>query len=329
MFDFEEYIKDNFEYKKQQSNPEQISISCINPDCSDNDRQKMKMTVNVKNEKAFCYLCGSVYHNAVAFVAEAEGIPMLTAVRLVKNDKAKVVHEENRLEKAMTRLKEKDLPAEEIEKPELELPACVKIEESSLAYKYLFEREFDHSIIENFKLSFIPKGSEPWVYQNRIMIPIYDSEGILVSFQARTIIDGIKPKYIFPVNGAHQNMLYNWYDAKTFGTLILVEGVTDCWRMWLRGYHNVAATFGKTLKAEQVKMIIGNKRTKNVMIFWDGEGLENAWEATGRLTDYKDVYVAELPSGMEPDTCEDPSEYFRKAVHANDLSPLERKIRCL
>ena len=329
MFDFEEYIKDNFEYKQQQSNPEQISICCINPDCEDSVRQAKKMTVNVKNEKAFCYLCGSAYHNAVAFVAEAEVIPMLTAVRLVKNDKPKVVHEENRLEKAMARLKEKDLPGEEIEKPELELPTCVKIEESSLAYKYLFERGFDDSIIENFKLSFIPKGSEPWVYQNRIMIPIYDSEGVLVSFQARTIIDGIKPKYIFPVNGAHQNMLYQLVRCQDLWNF-------DFGRRRDRLLANVAAWvsqccchFWKNPEGRTGENDYWEQKNKNVMIFWDGEGFENAWEATGKLTDYKDVYVAELPSGMEPDTCEDPSEYFRKAVHANDLSPLERKIRCL
>jgi len=328
MFDLKEYIEENMDFREQQSNPEQLSINCIHPDCEDSYRQKKKMTVNTEKKQAFCYLCGVAYHNSVEFVAEYEGISKLAAVRLVKNDGPRIVHEPERLVKAMSKLEE-TAEEEEDEKPKLKLPHCINIEEGSPAYLYLKDRDFDGTIIDNFVLRFIPKPCDPWQYQNRIMIPIYDGEGNLKSFQARSILDGVKPKYIFPTDGAHQNMLYNWHDAKCFETLILVEGVTDCWRMWLRGYQNTTATFGKTLKTEQRRLIIGNSRTEKVIFFYDGEGKANAWKAAEKLADFKKVFVAELPVDMEPDNCPDPGKYFTSAIRFKDLSPLERKVRCL
>jgi hypothetical protein len=110
------------------------------------------------------------------------------------------------------------------------------------------------------------------------------------------------------------NYLYNWDNATQFlrelggGPLILVEGVTDCWRMWLAGYKNVVATFGKSLKDNQRRLLLQSPEITSIIFFWDGDALAKAYDYARNCIVYplrKRVYVAELPEDEQPDTCPD------------------------
>jgi len=322
-FNFEEYIKENLDCREQSGKPEQINIDCINPDCDDNWRQRKKMTVNTDTKIAFCFKCGKIY-KPLDFVAEVEGISRFEAMKLVKAG-IKRTFGPDRLEAALVGIKPLPPTKPETEKDRsVTLPYNIKIEPGSEPYNYLMNRNFDSTVINHFRLRYQPVGP----YGRRIIIPVYVN-GVLVTFQARTLDSNTRPKYLFPREGAScfQSVLYNWDQAKNYEVLIMVEGVTDAWRLWLRGFQNVVCTFGKSLKKEQRRLILDNPKTKTVIMFWDGEAMEKVYNTVGDLVDSIDVRVAELPYGMEPDTCPDPGWFIKNAKKIKGMSPLERKLR--
>lgn len=323
-FDLAEYIEENLDCRRQVSKPEEIQVDCINPECDDNWRHHKKMAVNTEKQVAFCFKCGKVYRNAVEIVAEIEKISRFAALKIVKSG-IKRTYGPNRLETALFGKSEEVEPATAaVERPAIKLPGCIPIEPGMEAYDYLIGRGFNESVIEQFGLRFQPAGN----YRRRILIPVI-ADGKLVTFQGRAIDSGVLPKYLFPREGAShfQSVLYNWDQARHYPVLILVEGVTDAWRLWLKGFRNVCATFGKSLKTEQRKLILENPVTKKVVLFWDGEAMDKIYKTAGELVGLIDVFAVELPADMEPDTCPDPGHYIATAKQVKGMTPLERKLR--
>ena len=323
QFDLLEYIAENMEYRQQQWKDDEVSISCINPECDNHFRRRMKMSVNIEKQKAFCFKCGASYDNAISFVAAFEEISRFQAMKRVMGSRPKREYGPDRLIRALEGLHANPEESEPEEERPVVLPVHRPLEPDDLAFRYLAGRGFDARVIDQFGLSLCMK---PGPFMGRILIPVYQ-DGKLISYQGRTIVEGMKPKYLFPTDVPFHNGLYNWDMASRHDWVVLVEGVTDLWRMWLRGYPNTAATFGKTLKQEQFRLLVGRPEIKTVVFFWDGEALENTWRAVDQLISYKSVFVAELPGGMEPDDCPDPGKYISSAIHANSLSRLERRLR--
>ncbi len=322
MFDFKDYIEENLDYRQQASKSEEIMIDCINPNCSDNWRKNKKMSVNTDKKVAYCFKCGHVYR-PVDFVAEVEGISKFEAMKIVKAG-VKRTFGPNRLENAlMKKPEEKPEPVTETDKS-VKLPFSVPIEPGSEPYEYLKKRDFGKAVIDHFGLRYQPTGP----YGRRIIIPVC-VDGRVATFQARALDAGVKPKYLFPREGASQfqSVLYNWDQAKEYEELVLVEGVTDMWRLWVQGIYNVAGTFGKALKKEQRRLILDNSKTKRVVLFWDGEAIDKTYKTAGDLVDFIDVRAVEVPDGMEPDTCPEPARYIAYARPVKNLSPLEKKLR--
>ena len=328
-FDFREYIQ-KFNPKAQQMNSDQVSINCVNPDCDDNWRGKRKMTVNLIEGKAFCFKCNSKY-DMIEFVAQVENISRFQAMQIVKASDPIRTYGADRLAAAVETL---TAPAAAVDPPApaairlepCKLPPLRRIEPGTQEMAYLEGRKFGKEEIDHFGLFFSPFGPPtgtlcrecpiraagkrccPWF--GRIIIPIY-KEGVAISFQGRSII-GAEPKYLFPAGFG--NELYNWDDAKYFGTIIVTEGVTSAWRVYRRGYHNVTATFGKSLKPSQEKTIRNEPRVKKVIMLWDGGTLPEAYEAGLRLAKDKEVLIAMLPGKMDPDECPDTPDYIEAAT---------------
>lgn len=122
---------------------------------------------------------------------------------------------------------------------------------------------------------------------------------------------------------AYANYLYNWDEARNYPWIILVEGVTDCWRVWMSGLKNVAATFGKSFKVNQRKAILERPNIKMVMWMWDGNALDKAYEAAGTIYPQKQVCIVTLPYHMEPDTCDRLFDRVREARPYEGLTKLE------
>ena len=347
IFDFHEYIIDNFpEAQPQQMDPNQISIHCINPDCDDNWRRKRKMTVNVADKQAFCFKCGKSYKPA-QFIAEFEKISLFLAIKRTSDNKPAPVYGVNRLEETIAKLIEEKTVSEGLDEPEIKktepclFPPYKKIEPDTPGWKYLIDdRKFRPELIEHFGLVFgffrFPDGSlcadchvrkntpagrrsHCCPYANRIIIPIH-YDGVAISFQGRSTI-GALPKYLFPPEFG--SYLYNWDDARYFRTIIITEGVTSAWRVWSRGYQNVTATFGKSLKRNQEIMIKAENRIERVIFLWDGGTLPEAYAAAKRLATTKEVLIAELPGKLDPDEYPDFPDCIENAKHLDEFNKFE------
>jgi len=136
----------------------------------------------------------------------------------------------------------------------------------------------------------------------------------LAGWQARALkdhpADGT-PKY-FSASGMKKNdLLYGLTKAiKTKGPVVVVEGVTDVWRL----HTNGVASFGKTISPTQTKLILRHFHGRPVVILLDADAADAAIKvyekvAGARLAagDDSPVIIAMLPGGRK-----DPGEYTRE-----------------
>ena len=140
-------------------------------------------------------------------------------------------------------------------------------------------------------------------FRHRIIIPI-TWEGRVVSFQARDFTNKSTLRYVTCPKERelvhHKNILYGNPD-KWGDTIIIVEGVTDVWRLGGRS----CATFGISYKMEQVREI--SNRFKRVFILFDDEPQAQAQarklsaELEFRKVDTEIIQITGDPGGMKDD----------------------------
>lgn len=153
----------------------------------------------------------------------------------------------------------------------LKLPQpTIKLNE--LGSEYLQGRGFDAErlkwewgLLQTGPVSFLDMIS----YNNRILIPIH-WDGEMVSFQSRDITGKNEKKYLACPSKRekirHKDIIYGKeeYWTKT-DTLIIVEGITDVWRL---GECSVA-TFGISFTMEQVLKL--SKMAREFFVIFDNE----------------------------------------------------------
>ena len=133
------------------------------------------------------------------------------------------------------------------------------------------------SLIELGYLKIDDNGNLYETFQDRIMIPIHDEKGNIVSFCGRSMGDE-KPKYLHtPENVLFQKskLLYNFYNAKTLAynnELIIVEGYMDVAGARKVGYENVIATMGVALTDDQINLIKRNNSSITLALDNDDAG---------------------------------------------------------
>lgn len=96
-------------------------------------------------------------------------------------------------------------------------------------------------------------------YKWRILAPII-WEGKVVSFQGRAISDKVEPKYkACPLDReliCHQHILYSHPECDWSRPVVVVEGITDCWRLGIQA----VCVFGIEYLSQQVRAICKMKR---------------------------------------------------------------------
>lgn len=179
-----------------------------------------------------------------------------------------------------------------------------------------FNLSYCHGGWWGYKLS---DGSEKWVsYDQRIIIPIADLSGRLVSFQGRDITGEKLPKYLFPVGYAVAGS--HLYNANTFQEGVhthavigegafdaiavhqAIDGVSECSGML------AVATFGMHLSGgpdgQIAKFMQLQERGLKVITFlWDGESkaMSYAIKAGLQLVGVGfTVRIGKLPAGYDP-----------------------------
>jgi DNA primase len=229
----------------------------------------------------------------------------------------------------------------------LTLPESIPLPYNGRNLKYLENRGITADIAQYFELRFSHHGKFPYLdgsgepveqdYANRIIIPVFDLEGQLVSFQGRDITGTADRKYLFPPGFASTgSVLFNGHNAHGAEHIVLNEGVFDVAAakialdgdMTLRDIVPVG-TFGKhlshgTADSQLARLLqLKEEGLGMITIMWDGEAraILDAVE-TGMLLRSAGfmVRIAILPDGKDPNEVA-PDVVRRAFYHSTPLTP--------
>jgi DNA primase len=155
-------------------------------------------------------------------------------------------------------------------------------------------------------------------YSGRVIIPVFDLEGVLRTFQGRDITGKKEPKYLFPPGlSASGKFLYNGHNAWQAEHVVVGEGAFDVISIHAAmqddpSLRSVAAigTFGMHLSAghdgnDQLDAFLALRRSRlrTVTFMWDSEpaALKAALSAAKKLHGVGlNANVAILPKGKDP-----------------------------
>ncbi|MET2951237.1 toprim domain-containing protein [Vibrio owensii] len=193
--------------------------------------------------------------------------------------------------------------------------------------RYLTEREITAEIAEYLGWRYCKRGRFDYIldgknryqiYDNRVIIPVFDLSGDLVTFQGRDITQLADKKYLFPPGLAGTGkFLYNGHNVVGVESIVIAEGAFDVAAVLLAFEEDqslqevgVVGSFGKTLsmkgtKGCQLTQLLELKQNglKNITIMWDGESsaLNAACKVALEVKGFGfNVRVAKLPKDKDP-----------------------------
>jgi len=231
------------------------------------------------------------------------------------------------------RPKTKTRPVDEVV-TDVVLPNSIALPIKGRMLKYLSDRGFTAETAEFFHWRFSKSGFYRYTiagelknqdYSNRVVIPVYDIEGKLVTFQGRSIDPNPLRKYIFPpgLPGAGR-YIYNAHNAVGCKQVVMGEGALDVAAIKqafdkdasLRGVAPIGS-FGKSLSMAESgtenDQLSDLKKLKasgleEITMMWDGEASTViAAVKTGlELKRYGfKVRIATLPLDKDPNEVDD------------------------
>lgn len=198
-------------------------------------------------------------------------------------------------------------------------PIAIPLDSNSayMARDYLADRGFDPTEIgARWSITYCMRDDRvrPNLW-GRLVIPIYGlQEGpqspqrgigreVYLGWQARTIIadSPSNPRYLSMTGLKKSTLLYGLPQVHTtIGPVVIVEGVTDVWRM----KTDCVATLGKSLSQEQIGLILRHFRGMRIVLLFDADATDDANRAAQLIraarTEWADsapVSVAMLPPG--------------------------------
>lgn len=212
----------------------------------------------------------------------------------------------------------------------LELPESIAVDELSIPPDYLVRRGVSAEIAGYFGLRFCSQGYYEYPrpdgslgrqsYADRILIPILDVDGQLVSFQGRDVTGEAAERYLFPPGfAAAGSYLYNAINWKEDMTgVVICEGAFDVigakiamdhtqfWRDWLPiGTFGMHLSSGEPNGNDQFGRLtaLRERGLKRAIFLWDGEykALKQAIDASLKLLGRGIVCsIAALPLDKDP-----------------------------
>lgn len=196
--------------------------------------------------------------------------------------------------------------------------------------KYLTQRGITSETTAHFGLKYCIHGWFPYFdgegkeryqyYGKRLIIPVYDITGQLVTWQGRDITGEEEKKYIFPPGlPSTGKYLYHAHNVNT-EHIIIGEGVFDVFAIYqalneykLGRYYSPVGSFGISLSSgedQQVNEVkkLQKKGVKSVTFMWDGskQAIKSAYLNGIELTKHTglNVKVAKLPKDKDPNEVE-------------------------
>jgi len=237
----------------------------------------------------------------------------------------------------------------------LTLPASIALPYEGRNLAYLTRRGITGEMAQYFNLRFCHKGGFRYhddegearyqSYDNRVIIPIFDLLGDMVSFQGRDITGEAERKYLFPPGfastGSH---IYNGHNIGGCKHIVLNEGVFDVIATKVAldedpGLRDigVGGTFGKHLSHgdadSQLARLLELKRggLEMITMMWDAEpkAIDDAINTALLLRGHGfKTRVAILPEGCDPNetTPDAVRDAFYKAQPIDKLTAVTMKL---
>ena len=234
---------------------------------------------------------------------------------------------------------------------DLIFPESVELPFQGKNIKYLTNRGINDEIDSYFYLRYSKRGvfeyhdgssDRKQNYADRVIIPIYDLEGTLISFQGRDITGESDRRYLFPPGfSSTGRYLFNGHNAIGSARVVICEGVFDVMGAKIALDCDVSlrdvtpiGSFGKHLSNgcgdDQIGELIKLKHRglREVAYMWDGEigaikaAIKSAIVVSGLGIKTK---VAILPKGLDPSDAK-PSEViaaYNSAVVINKISAIK------
>jgi DNA primase len=157
---------------------------------------------------------------------------------------------------------------EAVEEEEILIIPLPRLSDSKIeAVRYLMaKRRYTEleawDIINAYQIGFCEKG----YYKGRIIIPIYDSAGVYITYEAQAT-DGNGKKKLYPKGSMISRLVFNDYNISE-KRAVIVEGIWDALR--LRSYGIPAISiFGSSLSKHQACRVI--RKYEEVVLFFDGD----------------------------------------------------------
>jgi len=332
--DLEQFFEwERVTYRQIKSKQGELNLkSC--PNCQDN---RYKIFINNDRNRGICHHCGTIY-SKYSLIKEISGIEKF------KNLEEYIY---TLLERQGVRRK-KVIHKQEISN-NFELPESVEIPYQGRNLTYLKNRLINNEISEYFSLRYCKAGK--YVTKNedgefiqdfsgRVIIPIYNLEGRLVSFQGRDITGLAEKRYMFPSGLPSSNYLYNGHNAVGKKEIVICEGVFDVMAVtnaiWANCDNSIEAvgSFGKALtKGDSTSQFAELLKLKaqgleKITFLWDGER-----QATFSAVKYGNqlrklgfqVYIGILPDTKDPSdaTKIETLLAIQNATKLTDLSMIE------
>lgn len=290
-----QFLEDyNIEYRQHGENigSEWIGINC--PRCRD---YKYHLGYNETTKSFSCWRCGKM--KLIEAVQYFANVDRKKAVKIIKDYggfKSDATYKRE--------AKEKDI--------DVIFPRGTLNEFPKRHKKYLESRNFDPEyLINTWDLKATGHLGN---YRFRIIAPIYFNN-TLVSYQGRDITGKSEIRYKTCAKEFerihHKHILYG-IDYAQKSSVLVVEGVTDVWRM---GFGSLG-TFGTSFTTEQVLLL--HKHYKRIFIWFDQtdpEAQEQAHKLTYRLITLgtKEVYQLDIDVDCDPANLkEEESDYIMR-----------------
>jgi len=282
--DMELYLdREGLQYKiTRGSSGQQLNLKTC-PVC---DGNQWKVYLNAETGFGNCFSgsCESTF-NKFSFIKACNG--SISNGEVIRHIKAVASEQGWRQKRAVKYVVDNDLKG-------LQFPESIDLPFEGKNLKYLTNRGIADEIASYFYLRYSKNGVFAYhdggklrkqSYASRIIIPIYDLEGALVSFQGRDITGTADRKYLFPPGySSTGKYLYNGHNALSANHVVICEGVFDVMatkmaidtEIDLRSIVPIGS-FGKHLSNgfgnDQVEQLIKlkNKGLKEVTFMWDGE----------------------------------------------------------
>lgn len=262
------------------------------------DKSKKTLWINVDKQTGFCFRCRERY-SLIDIVKLIEDCSFRDAISIIQEG----VTDKTKLQAILESLNPSvDDVEEDVNGVEVKLPSeYVRIKTKEDIPRYLLQRKVTFKDCVKHSIGYCREG----FYKNRIIIPIFDEEGILVSFVARLM--GSPPnnkvkKVLYPKGSRITKVLFNHlYVVSSSNVIVVTEGVFDALRVGKQG----VALFGKHASQEQIKLLVKLGQKRKIVVMLDSDADDDSEDLAEELSELcNDVFIAKLPNGRkDPGEC--------------------------